>query len=167
MIDAVKFKQIVTPYYKEMYRVALAVTSSQEDAEDVVQEFLEKLWAKRNYISTVDNISSFLKVSIRRQAIDYIKKKRVEMISIEEQSFDVSSNLSADSELLQIESANMIDDMINHLPPTERSIMIMRTNAECSIDDIVQLTGMTQVSIRTTLSRARKRLRMMYEKSNR
>lgn len=165
MIDDVKFKQIVTPYYKDMYRVALAVTNHSEDAEDVVQEFFEKLWAKRHQIDTVEDISSFLKVSVKRQAIDYVKRRKIDVVSMESETIDVSSDLATDSEMLLKESAEIIDVMIERLPPTEKSIMIMRTNAECSIDDIVQLTGMTPVSVRTCLSRARKRLRMMYEKS--
>lgn len=166
-MDAVTFKQIVTPHYKEMYRVALAVTRNSEDAEDVVQDVLERLWIKRNDIEIESKQKGFFILCTKHQAIDHIKRHNLNMGKINEEAMMVCDNDSTDRVLEEQDHKHSIDLMLKRLSKQTQDIMRLRIFGECEISEIEEITGMSNESIRTNLSRARKKLREMYQMFNR
>ena len=164
--EFIKF-QIVTPHYKEMYRVALAVTRNSEDAEDVVQDVLERLWIKRNDIEIESKQKGFFILCAKHQAIDHIKRHNLNMGKINEEAMMVCDNDSTDRVLEEQDHKHSIDLMLKRLSKQTQDIMRLRIFGECEISEIEEITGMSNESIRTNLSRARKKLREMYQMFNR
>lgn len=166
-MDAVAFKHIVAPHYKEMYRVALAVTGNSEDAEDVVQDVLEKLWVKRDNIEMESKQKGFFIICAKRQAIDHIKKHNLKMEAIGNEAMILCDNNSTDRFLEEEDNKNTIGMMLEKLSRQTQNIMRLRIFGECEISEIEEITGMSNESIRTNLSRARSKLREMYRMFNR
>ena len=52
--------------------------------------------------------------------------------------------------------------MIGGLPDMQKKVMWLRDVNECSFDEIGKATGMNQVNIRATLSKARKKIREQF-----
>jgi len=55
--------------------------------------------------------------------------------------------------------------MIEHLPPQQKTILEMRCIKDLSIEEIEKATGLTNINVRTLLSRARKKMREMCEEA--
>ena len=49
------FKQRFLPFHPKLYRIALALVESPEDAEDILQEAYAKLWSRRESLEAVRN----------------------------------------------------------------------------------------------------------------
>ena len=49
----------ILPLKNPMYRLALRITLSSQEAEDVVQDVIIKLWNMRDRLDDVDNLGAF------------------------------------------------------------------------------------------------------------
>lgn len=61
------------------------------------------------------------------------------------------------------ERLDRVMQMMNCLPERQKRILLLRSVQDLSMEEIGQVTGLTEVNVRTLLSRARKRLREMCE----
>lgn len=57
-MEAETFKQRFLPFHPKLYRVALALVESPEDAEDILQEAYARLWSKRASLEAVQKPGS-------------------------------------------------------------------------------------------------------------
>ena len=70
----VSFRNDILPLKNVLYRMALRITLNHEEAEDVVQETLIKVWNKRDDWQNIDNIEAFSLTICRNLALDKTKK---------------------------------------------------------------------------------------------
>ena len=54
--------------------------------------------------------------------------------------------------------------LIEKLPEQQKEVMKLRHYSECSMEEIVDLTGISATNVRTILSRARKKIKEQFEK---
>ena len=53
-----------------LYRLALRITLSREEAEDIVQDTLIRVWNRRDSWDTIENIEAFALTVCRNMALD-------------------------------------------------------------------------------------------------
>ena len=63
-------KRDILPLKDIMYRLALRITLSSQEAEDVVQDVIIKLWNTRDHLDTVDNLEAYALRMTRNLALD-------------------------------------------------------------------------------------------------
>lgn len=134
-----------------MLSLARRITGSPDDAADVVQESLLKLWFFRNRLSDYRTVDAPAMVIVRRLSLNHIRSRMLTVepeASMAAQEPDIDEGLS-DELSLAIES----------LPSTEQAVLRMRHIDEMEIDDIARIMQSSPGAVRTALSRARKRVR--------
>lgn len=70
------FDFIFNEYYTSLSRFAFSFVKDQDKAENLVQEVLIKLWEKRENLTNIDNLGSYLMTMVRNQSIDLIRKEK-------------------------------------------------------------------------------------------
>ena len=70
----ISFRTDVLPLKNELFRLALRITLNREDAEDVVQETMLKVWNRRQQWEQIESIESFCITICRNLALDRLKK---------------------------------------------------------------------------------------------
>lgn len=126
------------------------------EAEDLVQDAMLKLWKIRD--ESIRHPDSLAHVIVRNLCIDRLRKRsRVEYRSFMD-DFLAEPNPSKDERISRLMS------LINQLPVMQQTVMRMRHTQEMEIPDIAELLGISEVAVRMSLSRARKRLMNMYNK---
>ena len=122
-----------------------------DDAEDVVQDALLRLWQMREQLTPP--LVRMAVVVTRNLAIDHLRRRRpaasLELVAAEEEP-------SAD------ERTERILAIVDMLPPLQQTILRLRHMEGMEMADIAELTGSTEVAVRKTLSRARKKVRELY-----
>lgn len=68
--DAPAFDALVRPHLPSLYRVAYRFTGNREDAEDLIQELLTKLYPRREELSGIDRLRPWLTRVMYRIFID-------------------------------------------------------------------------------------------------
>ena len=63
------------------------------------------------------------------------------------------------------ESIQLVTLLMNKLPEQQRQVLQLRAFNDCSLEEIETITGLTGVNVRTLLSRARRRMRDLFNNS--
>ena len=140
-----------------LYRVAFYILESQPDAQDVVQDLFIKLWNTRDELDKVLNLKAYCTTLIKNMCIDRIRKASKEQsIGIET---DIPESRTVDGDLIAKDKLDRVMAAIERLPKGQRNVVKMYVLEEMSYDEISEITGMSNLTLRVLLSNARKTLR--------
>ncbi len=161
-MDATEFRNIVSPHYAQMYRIAIAVIGDSDDAQDAVQDAVTKLWISRDRLDTAKCPEAFIIKAAKNAAIDILNSKAKtaactdDLCEIPEDEADIVDIIDAKDSLTRI---NML---IKKLDPLQQEILLLRTHSELPLAEIAEIKGITHDNARAILSRARKKLKELY-----
>ena len=153
------FKNEILPLKDKLFRLALRITLNRQEAEDVVQDTLLKMWARRDEWNNINSLEAVTITICRNQALDYTKKAGRGNLSID---VDRDSPIVANDPSVQLEQKeglSMARDVINALPEVQRSIMVLREVEGQSFEKIAEDLGMNESQVRVYLHRARQKIK--------
>ncbi len=161
-MDSSKFKEILLPLSAKLYKTAYQIVNDSDTAKDMVQEAYAILWAKRSMLDGLESVESFAAKVVRNKCMDYLRTKHIHY-DINDKSINLSENESyAESYYDNNESLSHVMLIMNRLPERQKKVLMMRSIQDLSIEEIEEITGLSNINIRTLLSRARKRLKELY-----
>lgn len=168
-MQASDFKQLFLPCHRKLFSVAYRLMSNAQAAEDMVQETFLKLWMQRDKIEKVDNPEAYSITVLRRIFYDKMRARHLQEVDKDVESLQVSSSQNISKQLEEADEYQHVRLLITHLPEPQARIMLMRDIEDRSFEEISTETGLTEVNIRSILSRARKKIReqikaMRYDK---
>jgi len=140
-----------------LYKVAFYILESEEEARDAVQDAFVKLWNDRETLGDVNSPKAYAIRLVKNLCIDRIRRQRLEFP--EELPESVSPE-GQDDEIDQKERLNMVMEAIKSLPDRQREILWLRTVEDLSYDEISERLGMTPLTLRVLLSRARSKIKL-------
>jgi len=174
--DRESLAQLILPYAGILYRGALRLTRSPSDAEDVRQEtFLKVIGRLEQFAGTGaqderrDDLRAWVARIGANASIDVIRKRRDgKLLSLEEPTDTgertLGSNISACSDnpeerFARREMRKRMADSIRQLAPELRRVCLLRDVMEYSTQEVAQRLGVSSLTVRLRLFRARRRLR--------
>ena len=69
----ISFRNDVLPLKDILYRLALRITTNPEEAKDIVQDTLIKLWNRRESLGEIESIEGFSLTICRNMALDRVR----------------------------------------------------------------------------------------------
>ena len=159
-MDSSAFKRLLLPHYRRMYATAMTILRNSDDASDAVQEAFTRLWEKRDDLPNIDTPEAYCVTTIKRICIDRIRKNALHINEVTEDTLLISddSDIQADNR----ESLQLVTLLMNKLPEQQRQVLQLRAFNDCSLEEIESITGLTGVNVRTLLSRARRRMKELF-----
>jgi len=158
-----QFKITVVPLRGKLLNYARKLTDDSSDAEDVVQEVMLKLWNIRQKLEEYNSIEA-LAVSITHNlCMDMRRSKRTDQVSLDQVPV-VSQTVNPERVLEGNDEIRLMREIISSLPTLQQTIIRMKDIEEYETEEIAQITGCSSESIRSNLSRARKKVRDIYLK---
>lgn len=143
------------PLGNSLLGTAAGILGSQEDAEDALQDLFVKLWQQRDTLDSVHNPPGYAKRVLKNLCIDRIRSTKPGVpLPPELEGFE-----SGDSRIESREQIRLMAEAVRKLPESQRKVLEMRILQDLSYEEISQKTGMSQLTLRVLLSRARKTLR--------
>lgn len=133
--------------------IANRIVGDSEEAEDVVQDALLRLWQLRE--DDIRNAESLAKVITRNLSIDLVRRKRV-MVDVDE------SLLEMDEEYQNEEQVERVMNLIGQLPTMQQTVFRLRHIEGMQMADIARITGTTEQAVRQSISRARRTILKNY-----
>lgn len=165
-MNAESFKQRYLPFHAKMYRLAFRYTGSRKNAEDMVQETYLKLWNKRDELPELENTEAYVMTLLKNVCLDFLRRSHDDLwASSPPEDLQVMAEVPSSAALLeQKDEADCLHHLIEHLPPPQKKVILLRDVGDCSMEEIEQATGFTAANIRVLLSRARKKLREQFNR---
>ena len=161
---ASKFEELVHPHITYLYRLAFRFCGNQEDAEDLVQDLLIKLYPKRDELEKVEKLRPWMTTSLYRMFVDgYRKKSRspLELIDDETAFYDttVSDDSTPDKTLAEDQRINEIQIAFNRLSENHRVLLTLHDVEGYRLVEIESMLGTPVGTLKSRIHRARARMR--------
>lgn len=159
-----EFKRKVLPLRAKLLNYARKLTGNPDDAEDIVQEVLLKLWNNRAKLSQCHSIEGFAMTTTHHACMDWWRSQHSECREADCPGSTATDD-TPEQQLEQKDLMLLIRQIVRSLPPLQRTIMQMKDIEGYETEEIAGITGCNAEAIRSNLSRARKRVREIYLKT--
>lgn len=159
-----EFRRLADEHGGRIYTLALYLLGRREDAEDVTQEVLVRLWRHRDRIDPTRTRAWVAQVT-RNLVIDVARARRqragvfAESADAEAAAVEVALDAHSDREAINGELRTALEGAIARLDEPYRSILVMREIQDCSYQEIANALSMPLGTVKVYLHRARRRVR--------
>ncbi|MCM1224011.1 MAG: RNA polymerase sigma factor [Lachnospiraceae bacterium] len=140
-----------------LLRVAASITGSADEADDIAQETLLKLWFLRDRLEEYANIDAPARVIARNLSLNVIRNRKP-TVAMD----DCELRNIADDDSSQESMPEELTLAISKLPGTEQAVLRMKHLDGMETEEIAALIGATPGAVRSALSRGRERIRKLY-----
>ena len=131
----------------------MAAKQLPEEAEDMVQETLFRLWQMRGQLDKYNSPEALAVAIAKNVCIDHLRRHHMRLEPLEDN--DVEDTRRTDHSLVEYETQTWIQYALERLPATQRRMLTMRSEG-MTIDEISIICNTTKQSTRTMISAARR-----------
>lgn len=151
-LDRRGFNQIFNLYYNELIKFVFSFVSDYETARDIVHDIFLKVWDNRIQLDIDRSIKSYLFISARNSALNYLKHKQV--ISSNEKELlhnyqGIEKNVEENEQLFEL-----VQQKFMELPEKQRQVI-----QKCCIEgkiyrEVAKELGISENTVKTHFMRA-------------
>jgi len=165
--DEMAFREIVERYQTKVFSIIYGILRNHNDAEDIAQQVFAKIYFS---IGNFDFRSSLLtwiyKITVN-ECYDYLRKKRVrklvyesdfseeDALQMENSNTAVDANVPVD---MTLERQDLLVKLLSKVSEEGRMLMLLKEVEGHSVEELAQMTGMNENTIKVKLFRTRQKL---------
>jgi RNA polymerase sigma-70 factor (ECF subfamily) len=164
--DEAAFRQIVERYQSKVFSIIHGIVRQRNDVEDIAQQVFAKIFLSiKNFDFRSSLITWIYKITVN-ECFDYLRKKKVRKLVYE-------SDLSED-EVRRVENIEPAErqpradqtlarrdylmKLLSRVSEEERMLLMMKEVEGYSVEELANMTGMNENTIKVKLFRARQKL---------
>lgn len=140
-----------------LLRIVTSITGRADEADDIAQETLLKLWFLRDSLDKYASIDAPARVIARNLSLNALRDRKP-TLTIDDCDLRNMAVDERDGETLSEELALAIAK----LPGTEQAVLRMKHIEGMETEEIAALIGSTAGAVRSALSRGRERIRKLF-----
>lgn len=167
--DRTEYARLVDTYYQVIYRLALKMLGNPQDAEDILQETFIKVFKHLEKFDGRSSLSTWIYRIAVNEALMFLRKKHPEFVSIDQPTEGEEGEQEPlqivdwcclpETELMSGEAKAHLDKAITSLLPSLRAVFVLRDIQGLSTRETGEVLSISEMAVKTRLSRARLRLR--------
>jgi RNA polymerase sigma-70 factor (ECF subfamily) len=165
--DEMAFREIVERYQSKVFSIIYGILRNHNDAEDIAQQVFTKVYFS---IRSFDFRSSLLtwiyKITVN-ECYDYLRKKKVRKL-VYESDFSEEDALRMENSEPARDQQPAVDvtlaqrdlalKLLARLPEEERMLLLLKEVEGHSVEELAEMTGINENTIKVKLFRARQKL---------
>ena len=160
--DERAYVELVNRYKDKLLNFVFQFLGDIEQAEDVVQDTMLRLYEKKHYYKEIAKFSTWIYTIARNLANTELRKRKrrkttyLSQMSKEERQYEIPAVQDDVDQSLHNEFINdRIQSAINNLPEHFKLVIILRDIQELSYDDISNIVEVPLGTIKSRINRAR------------
>lgn len=165
--DEQSYKRLVNKYERALYYHILKMVNDKEQVEDLVQEAFVKAFDNLESYNTNYAFSTWLYRIATNHTIDYLRKKKLQTLSIDKPRKTKSGEMEmqledhsaqADRSIIRKQRQNIVQHAIDELPEKYRKVIRLRHMEEKSYQEISEELNKPLGTVKAHIFRAREML---------
>ncbi len=149
------FTNEVLPLKDKLYRFSLRIVKDSQEAEDIVQDIMVKVWDKREDWTNWSSIEAMCMTMTRNLSIDRTRSKHKKLTEIPEGFDFVEGSASPEQQATSRDMLNHIGKIIDKLPEKQKSIIQLREIEGYTYQEISDLLDVPINQVKVSVHRAR------------
>jgi RNA polymerase sigma factor (sigma-70 family) len=154
MNDAERMVELIP----RLRRYARALVGDRAGADDLVQDTLERAWAKLHLYRAGSDLRAWLFTVMHNVHVNKVRASRL-VDPLDDEMPELAQRASQGDALL----VRDLDRSIALLPSEQRAVLLLVTLEEMSYEDVARTLGIPIGTVMSRLSRAREKLRAMMQ----
>ena len=163
--NSTEFDELLSPYIEFLYRLAYRFAGKKEDAEDLLQELLLRLYPRMDTLREVRELKPWLARSLYNLYIDMLRSsKRSPLGNLDGDSDNVlammeDQHTQPDNHMELTQQQRQLMQAVNSLGEVHRSLVIMHDMEGYTLAELSQIMDLPLGTLKSRLHRARNKLR--------
>ena len=165
------FSRLINENQTKVYRIALSIVKNHSDAEDIAQEVFIRIYTSISSFKGNSSLATWIYKITYNRSLDFLKKNNKKMKTTK------TLDDPEDAELLtlagekfipekEFEDKQMKEDIqaaLQKLPEDQRQLIELKDIHGFSYEEIMEITGLKDGTMKSRLNRARTSLRKMLQ----
>jgi RNA polymerase sigma-70 factor (ECF subfamily) len=153
--DTIAFRQLVEICQPYVFRLAFRLLCNEEEAKDVVQETLIKVWQHLHTYRNHTLFSTWLYKIACNLCFDRLREMKRSSgyvtTTINQLEFDIPDGQDVEQAIINRDLVEMIKAITHELSPKQRMVFTLRELEGLEVEEISKITGMTGAKIKSNL----------------
>ena len=158
------FSQLYDLYINILFNYGLKLTLDKELLKDCIHDVFVKLYTKKDELGTIDNLKSYMFISLKNKLCDELRK-RMYMSDTAIEEVDMLAPTDVENDYAEKEQRKneffLIKRLLNQLSPRQREALTLYYIEEKKYEDICEIMNMNYQSVRNLMHRGLSKLRML------
>jgi RNA polymerase sigma-70 factor (ECF subfamily) len=165
--DQMAFREIVERYQSKVFSIIYGILRNHNDAEDIAQQVFTKVYFSiRNFDFRSSLLTWIYKITVN-ECYDYLRKKKVRKLVYESDFSEEDALRMENSEPARdqrppvdvtLAQRDLALKLLAKLPEEERQLLLLKEVEGHSVEELAEMTGINENTIKVKLFRARQKL---------
>ncbi|MBS1493523.1 MAG: sigma-70 family RNA polymerase sigma factor [Bacteroidetes bacterium] len=165
--DQTAYEKLMKKYYQLIYNLIFRMISRKEDVEDLTQEAFIKAFNSLQNFDRQFAFSTWLFKIATNNAIDYLRKKKLNTFSIDREIESEESDFKfeipdvenkPDRVIIEDERKKILDEAIESLPPKYKEVILLRHKMDKEYEEIAKELKLPLGTVKAHIFRGRELL---------
>ncbi len=165
--DELAFREVVDRYQSKVFSIIFGILRNHNDAEDIAQQVFAKIYFSiKNFDFRSSLLTWIYKITVN-ECYDYLRKKKVRKLVYESDFTEEEAQrmeraepgsehqTPLDADLAQ---RDLVVKLLEKVSPEDRQLLMLKEVEGHSVEELAQMTGMNENTIKVKLFRARQKL---------
>ena len=164
--DISKFSYIIEKYKDMAFSIAFRIINNREDAEEIVQDSFLRAFKSLKKFRFDSKFSTWFYRIVVNNSLSKLKREKQDTrnIDIDKVSDSIIENVeSVYKGLIQVDQQKFINYALNELCIEDRLLLTLYYLNENSIEEIAEITNISQETLKMKIHRARKKMYIVLE----
>lgn len=165
--DEMAFREIVERYQAKVFSIIYGILRNHNDAEDIAQQVFAKIYFSIRKFDFRSSLLTWIYKITVNECYDYLRKKRVRKLVYESDFSEEDANRMSNSEMsmdhapsaeIRLSQRDYVHKLLSRVSEEDRLLMVLKEVEGHSVEELAQMTGMNENTIKVKLFRARQKL---------
>ena len=156
------FSQLYNLHINVLFNYGLKLTIDKELLKDCIHDIFVKLYTKKDELGTIDNLRSYLFISLKNKLCDELRRRMyMSDTAVEEVSISTPTDVEDDymEEEQRKNEFSLVRRLLDQLSPRQREALTLYYIEEKKYEDICEIMNMNYQSVRNLMHRGLTKLR--------
>ena len=165
--DEAAFRQIVERHQSKVYSIIYGILRNRNDAEDIAQQVFAKIYFSIKGFDFRSSLITWVYKITVNECYDYLRKQKVRKLvyesdlaeddarTMENSSVAVEKRPAVDK---RMERRDYLMKLLSKVSEEERSLLIHKEVEGLTVEELAEMTGLNENTIKVKLFRARQKL---------
>lgn len=151
-----EFEHMAIGLRPQLLHIAMNFCHDEDDAEDIVQEVMLRLWMRRDKLD--HDVTPLACQATRNMCISWWRKDQVRRVVPLAENLHVEESRQTDDQLIMDEQMRLFQQCIAQLCRSQQRLIRLKLFEGLDIQEIAAITGITPRSVSVMLSVAKQKL---------
>ena len=158
------FSQLYDLHIDILFNYGLKLTIDKELLKDCIHDIFVKLYTKKDELGTIDNLKSYLFISLKNKLCDELRK-RMYMSDTAIEDVNAVAPTDVEDDYMEEEQRknefSLVKRLLDQLSPRQREALTLYYIEEKKYEDICEIMNMNYQSVRNLMHRGLTKLRSL------